>query len=89
MPGRDGRPSTATALIRAAQEDAIFDLSFTIESRYRPFELIANEVGTAEAPTNEGLQLSRTGPEAPFCAVEATVAGSVGKGAPGAGGRGR
>ena len=61
------------------QEDAIFDLSFDIESRYRPFELIANEVGSADAPTHQGLQLSRTGPEAPFCAVEATVAGSSGK----------
>ena len=68
------RPSSAPS-----QEDAIFDLSFTIESRYRPFELIANEVGSADAPTHEGLQLSRTGPEAPFCAVEATVAGSSGK----------
>ena len=61
------------------QEDAIFDLSFDIESRYRPFELIANEVGSADAPAHQGLQLSRTGPEAPFCAVEATVAGSSGK----------
>ena len=36
-------------------------------------------MGSADAPTHEGLQLSRTGPEAPFCAVEATVAGSSGK----------
>jgi hypothetical protein len=41
--------------------------------------LIANEVGSVDAPTHGGLQLSRTGPEAPFCAVEATVAGSSGK----------
>ena len=68
------QPSSAPS-----QEDAIFDLSFDIESRYRPFELIANEVGSADAPTNEGLQLSRTGPEAPFCALEATVAGSSGR----------
>ena len=68
------QPSSAPS-----QEDAIFDLSFTIESRYRPFELIANEVGSADAPAHEGLQLSRTGPEAPFCALEATVAGSSGK----------
>jgi hypothetical protein len=71
-----GRPRPRSP---SSQEDTIFDLSFTIESRYRPFELIANQAGSAAAPEHEGLELSPTGPEAPFCAVEATVAGSSGR----------
>ena len=57
-PSRDGRPSAAKQASSApSQEEAIFDLSFTIESRYRPFELVADEVGSTDAPTTE-LQLA-------------------------------
>jgi hypothetical protein len=43
-----GRTSTVPTVPPAAPEEAaIFDLSFTTESRYRPFELVATEAGTA------------------------------------------
>lgn len=56
------------------KEAAIFDLSFTIETRYRPFELVAPAFvaarGTGRVPA---LRLEDTGPPAPFCAVEVEV----------------
>jgi hypothetical protein len=50
----------------------MFDLSFTTASRYRPFELVATEAGTATAVA-PGVHRTVDGPVAPFCAVEATV----------------
>jgi hypothetical protein len=73
QPPRPGSPSTPP------EEHTIFDLSFTLESRYRPFELIATEQGSEPEATPEGLQLTATGPEAPFCTVEATVTASSGR----------
>ena len=51
----------------------IFDLSFSVESRYRPFELIATEAGSTARVVGDGLELAPDGPPAPFCAVEASV----------------
>ena len=69
---------TSTPPSARPQESAIFDLSFTTEHRYRPFELVATEAGTASA-VGAGLKRADDGPVAPFCAVEATVAGSSGR----------
>lgn len=56
------------------QEAAIFDLSFTIESRYRPFELVAPGFVAETDPVGvSGLHLADRGPEAPFAAVELEV----------------
>jgi hypothetical protein len=72
-PTRPGPPS------QPVQEHTIFDLSFTVESRYRPFDLIATEQGSEPDAVLDGLQLTPTRPEAPFCAVEATVADPTGR----------
>lgn len=60
-------------------KDRRLDLSFAIESRYRPFELIADTVGSTPQVTGRGLHLAPDGPPAPFCAVEATVEVSAGR----------
>ncbi len=55
-------------------ERAIFDLSFSLESRYRPFELVAPSfVAVSEQPTGPGLHLADASPQAPFCTVELQV----------------
>ena len=58
-----------------SQESAIFDLSFKIESRYRPFELVAPAFTavTSGAGAVEGLAVSDHTPAAPFAAVEVDV----------------
>ncbi|WP_148572000.1 hypothetical protein [Nocardioides caldifontis] len=74
-PGPDPAPSNPSNPSNPSEEAAIFELSFTTESRYRPFALVGTEAGraTAAAP---GVQRSEDGPVAPFCAVEAGVSGS-------------
>jgi len=58
----------------ATKEPAIFDLSFSIESRYRPFELISPQFVAVSSQADDGeLQRADTGPGAPFCAVEVSV----------------
>ena len=75
-PGEDAaRPSPTP---RAFQEETIFDLSFAVESRYRPFALIGTETGATDAPEPGGVRTAEESPVAPFCAVEADVAGSAG-----------
>jgi hypothetical protein len=64
---------------RAPQEDTIFDLSFSIESRYRPFTLIGTQAGTDDAPAGDGIRTASEAPPAPFCAIEAEVAGASGR----------
>ena len=72
------RPTTS-------QEAAIFDLSFSIESRYRPFELLAPafvvpESDTVSESTGAGeLQRASASPQAPFCCVQAEIADPSGK----------
>jgi hypothetical protein len=77
--GGTDRPTRPGPLSQPVQEHTIFDLSFTVESRYRPFELIATEQGSEPDAVLDGLQLTPTRPEAPFCAVEATVADPTGR----------
>lgn len=60
------------------QEDTILDLSFTVESRYRPFALIGTELGATDSVDSGGIRTSDDSPPAPFCAVEAAVSGSSG-----------
>jgi hypothetical protein len=68
-----GRPPASS------KESAIFDLSFAIESRYRPFHLVAPgfEAESRRLPqdggASTGLELSEASPAAPFCAVELRV----------------
>lgn len=70
--GRSPRPVTTDD-----QESAIFDLSFDIETRYRPFDLVAPGFVLAErAGTHQltDLVVGAHGPlPAPFAAVELTV----------------
>ena len=58
-----------------SQESAIFDLSFKIESRYRPFELVAPAFTAVRSGAGavEGLAVSDHTPAAPFAAVEVDV----------------
>ncbi len=59
-----------------AEEAAILDLSFAIESRFRPFELVAPRFGAvAEAAVGEVSEvfISEHSPQAPFAAVEVDV----------------
>ena len=78
-------PRTAKTPV-APQEAAIFDLSFTIVDRFRPIEIVAPgfvAVTADRVPADDpgdGLRREKTGPPAPFAAVEvrvpATAAGS-------------
>jgi hypothetical protein len=63
----------------APQEDTIFDLSFTVESRYRPFALIGDETGAADSPAAGAIRTADEAPPAPFCAIEADVDGETGR----------
>ena len=78
--GPDPARSTST------QETAVFDLSFTLESRYRPFELVAPAFVAVErsgaelaSSSGEGLSTYDEAPPAPFCAVQARVDGADGR----------
>lgn len=57
----------------------VLDLSFAVESRYRPFRLIADTVGSTPRVSGAGLHLTPDVPQAPFCAVEASVDISAGR----------
>lgn len=59
-----------------SKESAIFDLSFDIAARYRPFHLVAPGFVQADAPAigaSTGLFRSDASPQAPFAAVELEV----------------
>ena len=58
------------------KEAAIFELSFDITARFRPFHLVAPEFVQAEDPSAgdvAGLTRSDASPQAPFAAVEVDV----------------
>ncbi|MCW2833736.1 MAG: hypothetical protein JWN68_1689 [Nocardioides sp.] len=60
------------------QEAAIFDLSFTLKHRYRPFELVAPAFVAVERSGDQlagqsDVSMHDEGPAAPFCAVQAQV----------------
>ncbi|WP_127480995.1 hypothetical protein [Nocardioides pantholopis] len=59
----------------AAQEAAIFDLSFTTTEQFRPFELVAPGFVATEAARRDAAALERAdgGPAAPWAAVELRV----------------
>lgn len=64
-----------------SKEEDIFDLSFQITTRYRPFELVAEAfVAVTEGFRGEltGVVVSEESPRAPFCAVELTVTAADG-----------
>ena len=73
-----GRPPASS------KESAIFDLSFSVESRHRPFQLVATgfEEDSRRLPQDGvgaiGLELSELSPPAPFCTVELRVEGPTG-----------
>ncbi len=76
----DPTPTPTTAPTSTPEEATIFDLSFTLESRYRPFELVAPGFvavrrGAADLREEAGVATSDQGPPAPFCALEAEVSG--------------
>jgi hypothetical protein len=55
------------------QETTIFDLSFDLRHRYRPFALLAGD-HTSHTPSEVGpLELTSASPVAPFCVVEADL----------------
>ena len=74
-------PSGGTA---TTEESAIFDLSFDLETRYRPFQLVSSgftevDLGPDELTSAlEGLQVAGSGPPAPYAAVELDVRGPTG-----------
>jgi hypothetical protein len=60
------------------QEAAIFDLSFTLEHRYRPFDLVAPAFVALERSGDQltgptAVSVHDEGPPAPFCAVHGRV----------------
>lgn len=67
------------------QEAAIFDLSLTLEHRYRPFELVAPGFVAARATGDDlrdaraGLTTYDEGPPAPFCTVQAELGQPAGR----------
>lgn len=60
----------------ALRRPAILDLTFAVESRFRPFHLVAPDfvAATAEPGGMTSLTLAEEGPVAPYAAVEVTVA---------------
>ena len=61
---------------KSAQEAAILDLSFTIESQYRPFELVTPQFrAVSDSAVGRTADVFRSGhsPQAPFGAVEMEV----------------
>ena len=66
-----------------AKESAIFDLSFSVDSRFRPFHLVAPEfvqVSEPAAAPRTDVVRTKISPQAPFAAVEldVEVAGEAG-----------
>jgi hypothetical protein len=55
------------------EEPAIIDLSFALESRFRPFQLLADGAAEVEASRAGELDVAAAAPVAPFCTVEAEV----------------
>lgn len=55
------------------REATIFDLSFTVASRYRPFALLADGDTTVKPDGAGPLDLADASPVAPFCAVTAEL----------------
>jgi len=76
-------PPPSTPLPSSALEAAIFDLSFDIVSRSRPFELVAP--GFAVVQTDDAQGSSVEGPAAPYAAVEVAVTSSGTRGSVSAG----
>ena len=70
-------PSPTADLVK---ESAIFDLSFSVESRYRPFHLVAPGFSPlTESPGRvTGLSTGGSAPAAPFAAVEVDVVAASG-----------
>lgn len=72
-------PGTSPA--SPSEEPAILTLSFDVETRYRPFAIVAPGFITVSrrgrsagaAPAFKALELSETGPPAPFAGVEVDV----------------
>ncbi|MGZ4472992.1 MAG: hypothetical protein ACXVEU_13570, partial [Nocardioidaceae bacterium] len=68
------------------KDTAIFDLSFTEQTRFRPFHVVAPGFVQASADAvgaTEDLTTSEASPQAPFAAVEVDVVaagGTVGGG---------
>ena len=61
--------------------DAAFDLSFSVELRFRPFALVAPAFVAVTAERAEpGMTLAESGPVAPYAAVEMRVSGPPGGG---------
>ena len=59
------------------REATIFDLSFTVASRYRPFALLADGDTTVKPDGAGPLDLADASPVAPFCAVTAEETSAI------------
>ncbi|MBA2464317.1 MAG: hypothetical protein H0V42_04990, partial [Nocardioidaceae bacterium] len=82
-PGAD--PPNGVPRPMTTKESTIFDLSFSVESRYRPFDLLAPAFVVAESdivsgsPGAVGLERSTASPDAPFCCVQVELTDPSGK----------